>query len=246
MVTPIYQHVNEIRWRFFYYIVSFLFSVPLIWNFLPYYFTLYGDSLINRELGLYSLDISETIYTSVWFTVYLSILISLPLLLYHIWCFLLPGLYKYESYSYNTFFTLVIFLTLFCYFYGLVKIWPLISTYLLDFNKSNLSWGLEVSTQPRLESYLYWAALIPLICVIFVLLPIFLVISQFFKFDLLAKRRRLIYLVSLLLSAFCAPPIPLLQLNITIILVFLYEICLLILTILSLVKERNDIVQNQA
>ena len=96
----LFNHLEELKYRFLYILISFLFS------FISFYFFL-GEItyLIIKPLTLNNSKIHELIYTdmseaffaSIKLSISFTIIVIIPIILYHLYFFFLPGMYMHEK-----------------------------------------------------------------------------------------------------------------------------------------------------
>lgn len=83
-------HIKELKYRLFYFSISWFFSIISIWQF-KQDIILY---LIN--INLIFTNLTEAFYLYIYFTILIAFIFNLPILYFNIYYFILPGLYQYQ------------------------------------------------------------------------------------------------------------------------------------------------------
>ncbi|MFP3014325.1 MAG: twin-arginine translocase subunit TatC [Arsenophonus sp.] len=96
---PLISHLIELRRRILYS----LFTVALVFFALVYFsndiYTLVATPLINQLPSgsrMSATDVSSSFFTPIKLTLIVSVFISVPVILYQLWAFIAPALYKHE------------------------------------------------------------------------------------------------------------------------------------------------------
>jgi len=245
MTIPFFYHLKEFKYRLLYITLTWTLLVPVL-----YYF---GDQLLfllirpkltflnNSEQSYFIFtNITEAFQTYLELALYFSTFICLPVILYHVFIFLIPGLYQYEKdflkKSLNIGVVAYIIGTLFVYFIILPISWEFFSGFEINSNDSLFNLYFET----KLNEYLSF------------IIKIFLVFSFIFQFcvicfiyltlnkstyKVLVNKRRYAYLICFLLATLITPPDFFSQLLIGIPLIFLYEIYIFWLILIKTIKQ---------
>lgn len=128
------RHFLEIRLRFFYLLFSLILTGALCYYYQFELVYLIGRPLYELDHKFIVIDLTEAFYTVLRICGLISLLLILPLLLYHFLCFYIPSRYKFES------FPIIKWSFLFLFLLGLelvilyFLVFPLICQFLLSFD----------------------------------------------------------------------------------------------------------------
>lgn len=234
-MTPLHYHLVEIKWRFFYLIFSSIFTFFLCYNSQVEIVYVIGKPFLEFQQKFIFLELTEAFYTLLKISLIFTIIVSIPLGLYHIWSFLIPSSYKSERKTLTWVFVLIFFLfvneILFPYFFIL----PKICHFLLSFEMTSqtIQSGfhndpvLSVEFTAQIGSYV--TLIVKIFTVIFVLFQIPVCICFLYSKNLVHvssfySNRKFLGFFSLLLSAFLVPPDVIIQLLVAFFFIFLFEV----------------------
>lgn len=219
-VMPFLDHLEELRQRLLKCIAS-IFLVSII----SYFFSKQIMKILllpyPKEQKLIFLAPTEGFITYIKVSIFVGIIVSLPVIFYQLWKFIAPGLYKKER-KYvptivflSTFFFLVG--ALFCYFviipYGL--------NFLLGFSNNQLEPTIQI------KEYLKFVTLLILVFGIIFELPLlsfFLTRIGILTPDFLRSKRRYGIVMIFIVAAILTPPDVVTQLFLAGPLIILYEV----------------------
>ena len=226
----LFNHLEELKYRFLYILISFIFS------FISFYFFL-GEItyLIIKPLTLNNSKIHELIYTdmseaffaSIKLSISFTIIIIIPIILYHLYFFFLPGMYMHEKNKVFKYIivsiTLMYISLLFVYNFFIPIVWDFFLNY--DFNLNNnlfrISFEGKIIEYVNLVTKIFFTFIFcfqfPLIFFIFLKLKL---IST----NNLKKYRSLNIVFCFILGALFSPPDVISQILIAIPLCFMYEL----------------------
>jgi Sec-independent protein secretion pathway component TatC len=226
-MTPLYIHVRELKYRCLYVLFTLVISIIVAWT---YRYTLVHLYTFNVTDTLYTIDVGEEMRIGAFISIYIALLFTLPSASYTYYCYICPGMYKYEYkhnwYKYIATFIYVINIYIASHFY----IWPNIYNLLMgSYMGMDNVWGVSMSYMPRLSSITLWSVIVPNLCVLFSLVPI--IIISLIPIKVFKQYRRIWYIISAVLASILCPAVPLLQLWCTLLLCGMYEITLLYLCI---------------
>ena len=173
--------------------------------------------------------LTEIFFTYIKFSIILGLIISLPFIIFQLWLFLIPGLYKFEKnildfYLLISFSCFLISILLNYYF-----ILPNILKFFLNFENNNYFFPLHF--EAKLENYLFFTLRLFLNMILCFQFPFILCILLFFNllsYQFFIYNRKIFYIIFLFLSAIIAPPDFYSQILIFILLSLLYELILFI------------------
>jgi len=180
----------------------------------------------------------EIFFTYIKFSAIIAFLISLPFIFFQIWLFLIPGLYKYERKSLNIFIIFIILIFLISvsiiYFLILPNIWK----FFLLFEQNNTLFPLHF--EAKINDYLFIMLSIVFNIVLCFQVPSILLLLTYFKiFDIkfLINKKKLFYLILLIIGTIISSPDIISQLFIISFLWVLYEFSILILYFFKFIKK---------
>jgi len=228
---PLVVHLLELRKRLIYCFgallaascVAYMFA-PQIYAFLvhPLAATLQGE---NRRM-IYT-GLTEAFMTYMRLSFFAGAFVSMPFIIYQVWLFIAPGLYKQEKGAFVPFLiaTPVLFLTGAAFVYYVVV--PLAWKFFAGFETIGSSSTLPIQLEARVSEYL---ALIMQLMFAFGIcfeLPVLMTLlgrAGILHSRDLEKKRRHAIVGALILAAFFTPPDVFSQLTLAIPLMVLYEI----------------------
>ena len=221
MTIPFFYHLKEFKFRLFYIMLTWSFLVPVL-----YYF---GDPLLlllirpkasflkNSEQAYFIFtNITEAFQTYLEIALYFSTFICLPVLLYHLLIFIIPGLYKYEKKALLPY--LIATPTLFLLGGMLVYylIMPLAIKFFLSFETSANIGNLPIQLEAKVNEYLSLIMRLIFAFGISFQLPILLSLLArvgFIDSQYLKKRRKYVVVIIFALAAVLTPPDPITQIG---------------------------------
>jgi len=218
----------------------FILTKPLLEIFLDPTINLLDESSSNTRRFIFT-DVTEVFITYLRMSVSIAFLIQIPLVLYHVWHFTLPGLYKKEQFFVSRLFIgSVICLVLsiaFVYFILIPTAW----SFFLTYENNSIDSPFQLQLEAKINEY------VSLILTLFITvsflfqLPLILITLLYLKaMDLkwLIKQRRFFCIASFILSALCSPPDIFSQLIMAIPLVVIYEVIIVSALFYKSYKER--------
>jgi len=232
-----FNYFFELRNRLVYVITTILYLSILSFNYKEaLLFSLVKPSLFTYETNLpyfiYT-DLTEVFTTYVKLALILSIYVSIPFTIQHLWEFIKSGLYKteyfYLMYALYTFSIIWAISTLTVHYFLLPQLWQFFSGFGINIFQGPLGLHFEA----RLNEYLDF--LIPIYfysCFgsqIFIFTIVYILNISEHSLILIRRLRRYIYLTSFIIAALVTPPDVLSQLLIAFTILFTYEILILLL-----------------
>lgn len=202
-----FYYFTEIRLRFFYLFLSFVFTFLTTYYYSLEIFYIIVRPLLRFHTCFIFTELTEALYTTINSCFFTTLVCLWPFFLYQCWCFLIPSNYKKERKQLDSyiFFSFFLFVLAIWVLYFLVL--PLIYQFLIYFEiKTNIvSLQLQAKIQPYVQ--LVWRFLIFLTLVFQT--PVFC----FYLFQLevltakkLIENRFFMYLFCVILAAFVSPP----------------------------------------
>ena len=234
-MANIQYHLLEIKLRFFYLIFSLLSTFLVCYNYKIEIVYIIGKPFFELQQTFIFLELTEAFYTLLRISTILTLLIILPFIFYHIWGFFIPSFYEFERNKINYFFLLIFFLLvceiLFIYFFLL----PKICHFLISFEMTAEIESSGFSREPlicmeftaRIESYVKLIVKIITIILTVFQIPLFvcfLYSKKILRVSSFYYNRKIMSLLSLLLSALIVPPDVISQLVVAICFYLVFEI----------------------
>jgi sec-independent protein translocase protein TatC len=182
----IYFHWIELKYRLYYILTNFIITFIIIWNYKL-------EILFNIiELNLIYTSLTEAFNSYIYFCIIISIIINIPLLIYHYILFMIPGLYEFEFN--NLMYNLIKYFILFIIFYYTCFNWlfKYIILFFIQFESNYLTLNLKIT------DFIYFYNS-------FILSFILLFSIPFINININGKRR-FIYMSILILIALITPP----------------------------------------
>jgi sec-independent protein translocase protein TatC len=209
----------------------------------------YAPNFVNLLTGIGKVYGYEYVYISPqellmqYFSValLLSVCITFPVILYHVWAFIQPGLKKNE----NMLFLLALIFGLICFLLGILFAYKIMLPFMLRF-LIDVSKGSDITASISVQNYITFLLTIFMIFgVIFELPVVSVLLTQMglLKISWMRKGTRVVIVIIFLVSAFITPPDIVSQTMVAIPMIGLYELSILISAILLKLrrkKKEND------
>lgn len=164
-------HLFELSYRVFYFFLSFFLTSVIIYSHKSSFFNLFCHFASDLNFHFIYTFLSEAIISIFIFSIYLTFLYLLPLIFYHIYQYLNPGLYTHESnklYKFFNFFIGILFFSEFIFYFLFL---PNILKLFLFTNNFNL-----LLFTPKISEYISFLIYLSFGSFLFFLLPcIFLI-----------------------------------------------------------------------
>jgi sec-independent protein translocase protein TatC len=175
----------------------------------------------------------------------LSVIITLPVILYHIWAFIQPGLRKNE----NSLFLAALFFGLICFCLGIIFAYKIMLPFMLRF-LINVSIGSDVTASISVQNYVTFLLTIFMIFgVVFELPVVSVLLTQMglLKVSWMKKGTKVVIVIIFLVAAFITPPDIVSQVMVAIPMIGLYELSIIISSILlKLRRKKPEDAENEA
>lgn len=235
----IHYHFIEMKLRLFYLFLSTICTFLLCYNFQIEIVYIISKPFIELQQTFIFLELTEAFYTLIKICTILTLLFLIPLISYHIWVFFIPSFYKIERNRINFFFLLIFFLFTIEIFITYLIILPKICHFLISFemsseiNKSNINIDPLISVEFNAQIGSYVELIIKILTLILTLFQIplcicFLYSKKFLYVSSLYYNRKILCLLSLLISAFIVPPDITSQLVIAVFIYITFELLIFI------------------
>jgi len=231
------DHLEELRSR----IIKVLVSV-LIFSIVTYFFSERVIDFLARPVAkVYFFSPTEAFAVRIKMSIILGIILSVPVIFYQIWQFVVPGLFEREV---KAVVPAVIFSTLFFLiggtFYFFI-VFPMAIKFLMGFGTEKLEPMIKIGAYISFISYttLAFGAVFELPVVAYFLGKLGIITDK-----TLRKGRRYAILGILILAATITPPDVFSQVMLAIPLYFLYEVSIVVLKMTQKKKETQNEIEN--
>lgn len=226
----------EIRLRILYGIAASILSLFVSYLYKYEIFYLFSKPFLVFSNQFIFLDLTEGLYSMIRISGIISIVTTIPYIIYQIWSFLVPSYYLFERKKFNEFLIIfgIVFVIEFFFIYWII--FPKFCEFLVSFemksllpNQENILVSIEFS--PRIESYIKLTTqLFSFLLFIFQFPLIFFILflKKLITSYSLCEQRKIYFFLSILLSAFLSPPDFLSQLLLSSIIYIFYEFIIFI------------------
>lgn len=230
-------HLRELRKRVIICVVCLLVSFFVGLNFAPELVAILTG--IGEAYGYTYIFIAPQELLMQYFAVAMlaSVCITLPILIYQIWAFVRPGLRKNE----NILLVAALIFGLICFVLGVVFAYKVMMPFMLYF-LMDLSVGSEITASISVQSYMSFVLSTFMIFGIIFELPVMSVLLTqlgFLKVKWMKKGRKFVIIAIFFVAAIITPPDVVSQIMVAIPVMGLYELSILICSLLIKLKERH-------
>ena len=230
-------HLRELRNRLVICIVCLIVSSLVGLHYAPELVELLTD--IGKSYGYSYVFIAPQELLMQYFSIALlaGVCITFPMILYHIWAFVQPGLQKNE----NFLFLSAIFFGLICFVTGIIFAYKIMLPFMLHF-LIGISAGSSITASISVQNYITFLLTIFMIFGIVFELPVISVLltqMRLLKVEWMKKGRRVIIIVIFLVAALITPPDIVSQIMVAIPMIGLYEISIIICSVLMKFRKKE-------
>lgn len=236
MQKPLLEHLIELRQRLIYCLGAFFLVFLVAYHFAPAIFQFLVQplaDLIKGEEGrrLIYTGLTEAFLTYLSVAFFAALFVTLPLILWQVWSFVSPGLYKAEKRVFAPFFmaTPVLFLLGAAMAYYIVC--PMAWEFFLSFETPATVASLPLQLEARVSEYLSLVLKLIFAFGLSFQLPVVLVLlakSGILTAEQLASKRKYAFLAIVVVAAIITPPDIISPISLIIPLYALYEISLVL------------------
>lgn len=236
-------HLRELRNRLVICLVCLVVSFLVGLHFAPDLVEFMTD--IGKGYGYTYVYISPQELLMQYFSVAMlaGVCVTLPVILYHIWAFVQPGLRKNE----NALFLSALFFGLICFVIGILFAYKIMLPFMLHF-LIDISAGSDISASISVQNYMGFLLTIFMIFGIVFELPVVSVLLTqmgLLKIEWMRKGTRVIIVVIFFVSAVITPPDIVSQIMVAIPMIGLYELSIVISAVLLKLKRKRKTVENE-
>ena len=236
------KHLLELKWRFFYillstsiaFFISYIFSKELIYLVTSPLLEIQqvDSSVVDKERFFIFTNMTEAFTTHIILSGYATIFSVVPLCLLQLWRFISPGLYPNEQKQLKLLFTLSPLCFIMGCFITYYLILPTAWQFLISFETTNSQDIVHIHLEAKISEYLDLSTRLFFFVGFLFQYPILLGIL--IQLNILTKnwmitKRKFVCLLSFIIAALFSPPDVLSQMMIAIPLLFFYEMALLVI-----------------
>jgi sec-independent protein translocase protein TatC len=227
------EHLEELRGR----IIKSLFSI-ILFSIAAYFFSERLIDFVSKPIPeLYFMSPTEAFAIRIKLSLIAGIIVSVPVIFYHLWRFVVPGLFAREI---KLVVPVVLASTLFFLIgatFCFLLVLPLSIKFLLGFGTDKLKPMIKIGDYVSFVSYLILAfgAVFELPVIAYFLGKLGIITPQTLK-----RGRRYAIVGMLVMSAFITPPDMFSQLMLTGPLYFLYEVSIIVVRIVQKKKSKEE------
>jgi len=220
---PFLDHLEELRWRIFKSLITVFVLMLVCWGFSDYLLEAlrYPGTQIEPPLKMQVLKVQTVFMTKLEIALVAGLILGLPVIIYQIWQFVAPGLFKNEK----KFLPIVILSTVGCFLIGGLFAYFIIIPFALQFFMDLAPPDIENNI--ALDFYIGFLLRIIVVFGVVFELPIISIILT--KMGLLTPRfmrkyRRYALVGAFILGAILTPPDPSTQIMLAVPMILLYEL----------------------
>ncbi|MDO4453506.1 MAG: twin-arginine translocase subunit TatC [Eubacteriales bacterium] len=230
-------HLRELRKRVIICVICLVVSFFIGLNFAPELVSILTG--IGEQYGYTYIFIAPQELLMQYFSVAMlaSVCITLPILVYHIWAFVRPGLRRNE----NILFVAALIFGLICFVLGVLFAYKVMMPFMLYF-LMDLSAGSEIAASISVQSYMSFVlSTFTIFGIIFELPVMSVLLTQlgFLKVKWMKKGRKFVIIAIFFIAAVITPPDVVSQIMVAIPVLGLYELSIVICTLLMKLRERR-------
>jgi len=233
-------YIQEIRLRIFYIVLAYLWSFLVGYTYKYEFFYIVSAPVFLFHKNFIFLNFSEGLSTILTLVNMVCVFVLIPYVLYQFWSFRLPSWYLFERQKYTQLLYLFGFCTLLELSCIYVYVFPKLCEFFMSFELKSHTPGILFTLEytPRIASYITFVSRVLFSCYLLLQLPFLfggLFSKKIINWSQLCSSRKLLFFLSLFLSACISPPDFLSQLFLTLTFSCLYEIIIF----LGIYKEKG-------
>lgn len=194
-----------ISWLFF-FLISFFYKESLL------YFLVKINTFQNKFIFPYFIytHLTEVFNTYILLSFNISLYLSFPIILSHLFYFFAPGLYKFEYRLFKKFITISIFLwvsnNILTYYFFFPFIWNYFCYFDTNISQGPLSLYFEAKLNEYVDFLIYFYILTNLLSQIFFWVYLFILNYNPFDLSFINKSRKYLYLLIFIFATLLTPP----------------------------------------
>lgn len=230
-------HLKELRNRIVFCIISVVVFFLVGLRFAPDFINLLTD--IGKSYGYQYVYIAPQELLMQHFSVALlcAVIFSLPMIVYHAWAFIQPGLKKHE----NSLFLVSLTFGLLCFIIGILFAYKIMLPFMLRF-LIQVSLGSDITAQISVQNYIQFLLTIFLIFgIVFELPVVSVMLTQMglLKISWMKKGTKIVIVLIFFIAAIITPPDIVSQIMVAIPMIGLYELSIVLCSVLLKLKRKK-------
>lgn len=226
----IYSHIEEIKWRTIYSLVSYLFLTFILYIYIEPVLYLSVQPIFKDEsqIVLIYTHAGEAFFSYLKLALYTSLILVGPFIIWNFYQFIVPGLYPSEVYRLQIQLISFVFLIVFTLIFFFIYIAPFIYQFFLSFNYfgNKDSMDIPLFFQPKINELVAFHVYLLFLSFLIVVFPCLLLLTPYVTS--IAHHRHIYWISTLFLAGVLTPPDILSQLAIGFFLSLFLEIILFI------------------
>ncbi len=230
-------HIIELRKRLLWVFVAMGLGTVISFFFVEHIYSFLVQPLANAGSDrLIYTGLTEAFFTYLKVAFFAGIFITFPILLYQVWAFIAPGLYKDEKNAFWPFLVatpVLFFLGGASVYYGVIPLaWP----FFLSFQSSGLETALPIQLEARVSEYLDLIMTLIFAFGLCFQMPVLLTLlgkAGLVTAGKLASMRKYVIIGVFVIAAFLTPPDVISQIGLALPMLALYELSIILVRMVS-------------
>lgn len=238
---PFTEHLEELRKRLIISAIAVGVGFLASYGFAEQLYMLLAQpakAVMQNDNSFIFTSLTEAFFTYLKLALFSGIVLASPVILYQVWAFVAPGLYRHEK-KYALPFVLlstVFFLAgvLFCF----LVVFPIACTFFAGFAENGL-----IEMKLKMSDYLSFSCKFMLAFGVVFEMPIFILFLArmgIVTHDQLKRNRKYVLILAFVVAAFLTPPDVVSQILMAVPLIILYEISIIIAKVFGKQRETDD------
>lgn len=230
-------HIIELRKRLLWVFVAMGAGTAISFFFVEHIYSFLVQPLANAGSDrLIYTGLTEAFFTYLKVAFFSGIFITFPILLYQVWAFIAPGLYKNEKNAFWPFLVatpILFFLGGITVYYGVI---PLAWKFFVGFESTGMETALPIQLEARVSEYLDLIMTLIFAFGLCFQMPVLLTLlgkAGLVTADKLASMRKYVIIGVFVVAAFLTPPDVISQIGLALPMLALYELSIILVRMVS-------------
>lgn len=237
-------HLIELRKRLFWVFGAMALGTAISFFFVEHIYSFLVQPLANAgsERLIYT-GLTEAFFTYLKVAFFTGTFLTFPILLYQVWAFIAPGLYKNEKNAFWPFLVatpVLFFLGGAMVYYGIIPLaWP----FFLSFQSTGMETALPIQLEARVSEYLDLIMTLIFAFGLCFQMPVVLTLlgkAGMVNADTLAAGRKYVIIAVFVVAAFLTPPDVISQVGLAIPMLLLYELSIQLVRMVGSQKKTKE------